>query len=423
MMDKTELKKILRESLFLNWGKDRSSFSEEEITFKMEDIFKSLKKERQITISDKDKETLISEIINDVLGWGPLQKLMEDEEVTEIMVNGPYQVYAEKKGKKFLTEVKFDNEQHLRYIIEKMIRPTGRRVDESFPYVDFSLENGSRVNVILPPLSVEGPALTIRKFLKRIESLEDLINLGTLDEKMAHFLKACIKAKINMIFSGATGVGKTTTLEALSSYIEPSERIITIEDALELHLRQEHVVRLLTRLPNVEGKGEVTIRDLFINTLRMRPSRIILGEIRGQEALDFLQASNSGHRGILAVIHASSPEDVVSRLETMVFYSGVNLPVWAIRRQITQGLEVVVQQEQLVDGSRKITRISEIVGLDSEDNIIIKDLFSFTQEEITPQGEVRGFFSPTGVLPTFLSKFDKMGVKVSKELFEPINKS
>ncbi len=416
-MERSKLKKILRERLFLSSRIPEVSLRREEIISRMENIFRELEKERNIFISEEEKNILTLEIINDLLGWGPLQPLMEDEEITEIMVNGPEKIYIEKSGKKILTQVKFDDAQHLRYIIEKMIRPTGRRVDESFPYVDFSLEDGSRVNVILPPLSAEGPTLTIRKFLKRIERLEDLVNLATLDEKMAEFLKACVRAKINIIFSGATGVGKTTTLEVLSSYIEPTERIITIEDALELHLRQEHVVRLLTRSPNVEGKGEVSIRDLFINTLRMRPSRIILGEIRGQEALDYLQALNSGHRGILAVIHASSPEDVVNRLETMVFYSGVNLPVWAIRKQIAQGLEVVIQQEQLVDGSRKITRISEVVGLDKENNIIIKDLFSFTHKEITSEGKVKGFFSPTGVLPTFLPKFDKMGVGVSQDWF------
>jgi len=243
------------------------------------------------------------------------------------------------------------------------------------------------------------------------------MEFGTLNEKMAYFLQSCIRAKINMLFSGATGVGKTTTLEVLSSYIDPSERIVAIEDSQELHLRQEHVISLLTRAPNIEGRGEVTIRDLFRNTLRMRPSRIILGEIRGREALDFLQALNSGHRGCLAVIHASSPEDATARIETMVFYAGVNIPIWVVRKQIASGLDLIVQQEQLVDGSRKITRISEIRKLDKENNIIIKDLFYFQQKDFDSEGRVIGEFKPTGVIPQFMDRFSKMGVRISQDLF------
>lgn len=419
IMDKKNLKKILREKLVLLYGDThQKKLSKQDIVTGIDKICELLKKEQNITVAKEDKDVLVSQITDDLLGWGPLEVLMKDGLITEIMINGPSAVYVEKKGKKVLTDVKFDDEQHLRYIIERMISPTGRRVDESSPYVDFSLRDGSRVNVILPPLVVAGPTVTIRKFLTRIQTLDDLVEFGTLNKRMADFLFACIKAKINIIFAGATGVGKTTTLEVLSSYLDKEERIITIEDALELHLRQDHVVSLLTRHTNIEGKGGVTIRDLFTNTLRMRPSRIILGEIRGAEALDYLQALNSGHRGCLAVIHASSPEDVVTRLETMVFYSGTNLPIWAIRKQIVQGLDLVVQQDQLVDGSRKITRISQIKKLDSQNNIIIDDLFYFQQKDIAQEGAVRGEFISTGTVPFFMDKFQAMGIQVPLEMFK-----
>lgn len=416
-MDMKKLKRMVRERLLLAQGRfSNRNPTSQELNELMEDVFVLLEEEGTF-IPGQLKKQLSSEVIADLLGWGPLQPLMEDEEVTEIMVNGPYKVYVEKNGKSILTDIKFDDEHHLRYLIERMLLPTGRRIDESYPYVDFSLEDGSRVNVIIPPLAYTGTTVTIRKFSHSLEDIENLIRLGTLERRMADFLIACVRAKLNIVFSGATGAGKTTTLGIISSYIDPKERIITIEDALEITLRQEHVVRLLTKPPNVEGKGEITTRELFINSLRMRPARIILGEIRGAEALDFLQALNSGHRGSLAVLHASSPEDVILRLETMALYSGMSLPNWVIRSQIARGVDVIVQHEQLIDGSRKITHISEVEP-DEKKGVRVKDLFLFEVESITPEGKVIGRFKPTGVLPSFLKEFKRRGVSLSEDIFK-----
>jgi len=416
-MERRKIKKRLRERVFSEFqGFHPGQLNKEEIEAIISRIFRGRKRKEEIS---EEENSIVGEIVNDLLGWGPLQPFMEDDAVTEILVNGPEQVFIEKDGKETLSEVKFDDEHHLRYIIERMIRPTGRRVDESYPYVDFSLEDGSRVNVVIPPISAGGASLTIRKFSRSIDKIDDLVRLGTLNGKMGEFLLGCIKARLSIIFSGATGAGKTTTLGVLSNYINPEERIIAIEDTLELHLNQKDLVRLLTRPPNIEGRGEITIRSLFINTLRMRPSRIILGEIRGAEAIDYLQALNSGHRGCLAVIHASSPKQVVSRLETMVFfYSGAYLPVWAIRRQISQGLDLVIQHEQMTDGSRKITNISEIGEMDDENNVIIRDLFCYQQRDLNSvTGEVTGEFKTMGVVPKFLDRFKKSGVEISEDFF------
>ncbi|MFC1599322.1 CpaF family protein [Candidatus Omnitrophota bacterium] len=419
-MEKRELKKILRDRLFSVYDRLRhNKFSKKELLPAIDQLFELMQTQQDLIITPEEKKVVTSELINDLMAWGPLQPLMEDPDITEIFVNGASKIYIEKDGRNIISDIRFDDEDHLRYIIERMIRPTRRRLDESSPYVDFSLEDGSRVNIIIPPLSVIGPTVTIRKFLKNIQNLDDLVRMDTLGRNMADFLLCCVKAKVNMVFSGATGVGKTTTLEVLSSYIESTERIVTIEDARELHLRQDHVISLLTRAPNIEGKGEIAIRDLFRNTLRMRPSRIILGEIRGKEALDFLQSLNSGHRGSLAVLHASSPEDATSRLETMVFYAGVNIPIWVVRKQISSGVDVIVQQEQLVDGTRKVIRISEIRGIDQENNIVIKDLFYFRQKDIDSSGKVTGEFKATGAVPQFMDRFDRMGVNLSKDVFKP----
>ncbi len=380
-------------------------------------IFENRRRQVRFQVDDSLKDQIINSLCDDFLGLGPLQKLMDDKEITEIMVNGPFKVYIEKGGHKTLTDVVFDDEGHLRYIIEKMLAPSGRRLDESLPYTDFSLEDGSRVNVIIPPLAIGGAMLTIRKFLRTIDMIEDLVSLGTVDDRMAEFLVACVKAKMNILFSGATGSGKTTTVEVISSYIDSAERIVTIEDALELSLRQDHVVRLLTKPPNIEGRGEVTIRDLFRNTLRMRPTRIILGEIRGEEAMDYLQALNSGHRGCLAVIHASRPSDAIGRLETMALYAGLNIPAWGIRRQISSGLNLIVQHDQLTDGSRKINYITE-VGHIKEDGIILRDIFRYKAEEVTEGGKVKGRFEALGK-PNFFSIFKKKGVPINEKIFTP----
>jgi pilus assembly protein CpaF len=354
-------------------------------------------------------------ILSDVRGFGPIQVLMDDPDVTEIMVNGPHAIYAERGGRKTLTGLRFKDEPDLRRMVERLLMPSGRRVDESLPYADFALDDGSRVHAILPPLSMGGATVTIRKFLASLTTTRDLVRLGTLDGRMADFLDACIRARINILFSGPTGSGKTTTVEILSAGIDPQDRIITIEDAPELSLRQHHVVRLLTRPPNLEGRGEVTIRILFKNTLRMRPTRIILGEIRGEEALDYLQAQTSGHRGCLAVIHAASPTDAIARLETLALYAGVNLPPSAVRQQIASGLQLVVQHEQLGDGRRVITHITEIAGMSGSD-IQARDIFSFTVEEALPGEAVRGRFEAHRV-PDFYPLFRQRGVTLDARVF------
>jgi len=414
-MDLNKIKDEIRKEISM-WVGDKEKISEEFVRERAQLFFQQKKEQGEyLNLDSAAKEKIIKSLCADYLGLGPIQKLMDDPDVTEIMINGPYQVYIEKDGKKRLSDIKFESKEHLRYIIDKMIMPTGRRVDESYPYVDFALEDGSRVNVILPPLAVKGATVTVRKFLRTIQDVKDLVKLGTIDKRMAEFFVACIQAKVNIMFSGATGSGKTTTLEVLSKYIDPKERIITIEDALELTLRQEHVVSLLTRPPNIEGKGEVTPRDLFCNTLRMRPTRIILGEIRGAEAMDYLQALNSGHRGSLAVIHASSPADAITRLETTALYASLNLPAWAIREQIASGLDLIVQHEQLLDGSRKITHVTEVERLE-ENQIILKDIFRYEVEKVTEDLIVKGKFKVLGK-PTFFPLFAKKGISLSESIF------
>lgn len=356
---------------------------------------------------------------NEFMGFGPLQPLMEDPDITEIMVNGPEFVYIEKHGKKTLSNVMFEDANQIRGLIEKMLHPTGKRIDELAPYVDFSLDEGSRINAILPPLAQNGPFMTIRKFLKSLEDVSHMITIGTLNETMASFLKACIESKLNIMFSGATGSGKTTILEVLSSYINEDERIVTIEDTRELFFRQDHVIHLLTRNPNIENKGEVTLGDLFKNSLRMRPSRIVLGEIRGGEALDFLQALNSGHKGCLAVIHASSSQDVGLRLESLILCSGRQIPLHALRNQISRGLDVIVQMTQYPDGSRKISQISEVTGQNEKGEVEVKDIFQFEMAHFDKKaGLLKGQFKHTGHKPHFLSEFLKKGIEFDHELFK-----
>jgi pilus assembly protein CpaF len=368
-------------------------------------------------LTDADRQKLINDLVDEFSGLGPIERLMMDPEVTEIMINGPGKVYVEKHGKKQLSGMKFDSDQQLMYVIHKMLEPTRRRVDESSPYTDFSLSDGSRVNIIIPPLALDGPTITIRKFLKEIRKIEDLIALGTLDRRMADFLVACIKAKANMMFAGATGSGKTTTVGVLSGYIRNDERVITIEDTAELHLAQDHVVRLETKLANIEGRGEITIRDLFKNSLRMRPQRIILGEIRSAEALDMLQAMCSGHRGALSVIHANSPTEVIYRLETMILTSGLPVSMEAIHRQINASLNLIIQQEQLVDGVRRITHLTQVNGLDKSGNAILEDLFVYEIEDVTPEGIVKGRWRATGTKPVFYNLFMKAGIDCPEALF------
>jgi pilus assembly protein CpaF len=372
----------------------------------------------RLSVALEDREKIIVELIDEVAGFGPLSNLLGDAFVSEIMVNGPDNVYAEKNGMMALTDIKFESNRQLLQTIEKIMAPTQRRVDESSPYVDASLPDGSRVNIVLPPLSLVGPIITIRKFSRDIATMDDLIKRDTLTDKMAKFLIAAIRAKLNIIFAGATGVGKTTTLNVLSHYIDESERIITIEDTNELRLKQKHVVPLEARQANVEGKGEVTIRDLFKNSLRMRPDRIILGEIRGSEALDMLQAISSGHDGALAVLHASSPSDVVSRIETMIITSNTAIPLWAIRRQMSNAIDIIVMQEQLLDGRRKVTHITEVQGVQN-DEVVLRDLFSYEISGISEETkQVMGQWKTWGVVPSFYPRFKLRGLDVAQDIFQ-----
>ncbi|MCU0666607.1 MAG: CpaF family protein [Candidatus Omnitrophica bacterium] len=367
-------------------------------------------------LEDEVKAKLKEELTDELTGLGPIEKLMLDPQVTEVMINGPRKVYAEIGGKTKLTNVAFDNEAHLMYFLNKMLLPTRRRVDESLPYTEIALDSGARVNIVIAPLALNGPVVTIRKFLKEIKTIEDLVNLGTMDNRMSQFLKASIQAQANVIFSGPTGVGKTTTLNVLSSYISEKERIITIEDTAELRLTQDHVVRLESRNPNMDGKGEITIRELFKNSLRMRPDRIILGEIRGAEALEMLQAICSGHRGSLSVLHASSPQDVIYRLETMILTSGISISLEAIQRQMSASLDLIVQQEQLLDGSRKITHITQANGT-KDGQVCLEDIFIYDLEGITADGKVKGKWKATGVVPKFYPQLVKKGIALDQGIF------
>lgn len=368
------------------------------------------------SMSGSEKSNVIKELIDEFIGFGPLGELLHDPAISEIMINGPKKIYIEKNGHKQLSGVTFDSERHLMSIVYRILAPTRKHVDESYPYAEVSLRDGSRVNIIIPPLALGGPTITIRKFLKDIATPDDLIRIGTLDERMKDFLIVCIKAKANIIFSGATGAGKTTTLNIFSSCIPNEERIVTIEDTAELHLLQDDVVRLEARQPSIEGKGEVTIRDLFKNSLRMRPQRIILGEIRGGEALDMLQAICSGHRGSLAVIHANSPQEVIYRLESMILTSGVPISLGVIHRQIVAAINLIIQQEQLPDGARKITHIAQINGF-KEGQIVLEDLFYYDIDGFDANGNVKGRWRSTGVTPAFTDLFRKAGINLTAGLF------
>ena len=372
--------------------------------------------ENPFAIPQGEKPRLIADIRDEVLGLGPIEALRKDDAITEIMVNGPRQVFVERMGKLELTDAKFHDTAHLMNIIERILTPLGRRVDESSPLVDARLEDGSRVNIIIPPLSLVGPCLTIRKFSKTPLSVDNLISFGTMDEKMATFLRACVKARINILVSGGTGSGKTTTLNVISSFIPEGERIVTIEDAAELRLQQQHVVTLEARPANLEGKGAITIRDLVRNALRMRPDRIIVGEVRTGEALDMLQAMNTGHDGSLTTAHANSPRAVLSRLETMVMMSGLELPERAIREQISSAIDLIIHQARLRDGSRKITYITEVQKMEGT-TITTQDIFRFEQTGFDSNGKILGHFVPTGLQPSFLEKFEVSGIKLPDGFF------
>jgi pilus assembly protein CpaF len=368
--------------------------------------------------SEIKPDDLIREIYNEALRLGPLEGLLDDEDITEIMVNGPNSIYVERRGRLERTDMTFMDDASVLAIIERIVSPIGRRIDESQPYVDARLPDGSRVNAIIHPLSLVGPCLTIRKFAKDPFTDEDLIRFGTFTRDMAEFARVCVLLRKNIVVSGGTGSGKTTLLNVLSGYLPTSDRIITIEDAAELRLHQEHVVRLESRPPNIEGRGAITIRDLVRNALRMRPDRIVVGECRGQEALDMLQAMNTGHDGSLTTVHANSPRDVISRLETMVLMAGMDLPVRAIREQISAAVHLVIHESRFSDGSRKVTRITEIVGQEG-DQITMQDIFEFQQTGVDDGGRVIGGFRPTGAVPTFIEELAPRGMTIRRSMFDP----
>ncbi len=381
----------------------------------VEEVVSSMEEEGELP-PKVDADALVQDVLNEAIGLGPLEDLLQDDSVSEILVNGPQHIYVEREGRLQESNRSFSSEQAVLGVIERIVAPLGRRIDESSPMVDARLKDGSRVNAIIPPLALGGPTLTIRKFTREPLQVDDLVVFGTLTPEIAQFLEACVRARKTLLISGGTGSGKTTTLNVLSGYIPEGERIITIEDAAELKLEQPHVVSLESRPPNIEGKGAITIRDLVRNALRMRPDRIVVGECRGGEALDMLQAMNTGHDGSLTTVHANSPRDALSRLETMVLMSGMELPMHAIRGQIASAVDVVVQQTRFSDGSRRITEVSEITGIEG-DVISMQDIFVFERTGFDGDGRISGHFRPTGVVPRFYEELQRMGVEVELDIF------
>lgn len=380
-------------------------------------IVESLIAEEGVPLNQHEKERLVIEIQHETFGLGPLEPLLADPDISDILVNSFGSVYVERFGKLHKTDIVFRDDGHLLQIIERIVSKVGRRIDESSPYVDARLPDGSRVNAIIPPLAIDGPALSIRRFGIEPLKISDLLRLGALDEKMFKILEGAVRTRLNILISGGTGTGKTTMLNVLSENIPSTERIITIEDSAELHLKQEHVVRLETRPPNIEGRGEVTQRDLVRNTLRMRPDRIIIGEVRGGEALDMLQAMNTGHDGSLSTIHSNSTRDAMARLETMVLMAGMDLPQRAIREQIASAINIVIQLVRFADGTRKVVKLTEINGLEG-DTIVMQDIFVYDQKGVDNDGNIVGTFRPTGVRPRFAERFKIYGFELPPGVFE-----
>lgn len=387
----------------------------EEVRRTIQDLFEQILAEENIVLSRPERARLFEQIAAEILGFGPLQPLLEDDTITEIMVNGPKNVYIERKGKLHRVPVTFENNDHVMRVIDRIVAPLGRRIDESSPYVDARLPDGSRVNAVIPPISLIGPTLTIRKFSKNPITIDQLIQFGSITHEAVQFLKACVEARLNVLISGGTGSGKTTLLNIMSGFIPDDERIITIENAAELQLRQEHVVTLESRPPNIEGRGEITIRDLVINSLRMRPERIIVGECRGGETLDMLQAMNTGHDGSMTTAHANTPRDALSRVETMCLMAGMDLPVRAIREQAASAIDVICQQERMRDGTRKVTFITEVSGMEG-DVITMTDIFTFEQTGVEA-GKVIGRLRPTGLRPKFMDKIEAAGINMPPSIF------
>ncbi|MAT41059.1 MAG: type II secretion system protein E [Anaerolineaceae bacterium] len=386
-----------------------------EVKKTIQELFEQILNDENLILSRPERARMFEQISAEILGFGPLQSILEDESVTEIMVNGAKNIYVERKGKIIREPMTFENNEHVMRIIERIVAPLGRRIDESSPYVDARLPDGSRVNAVIPPISLVGPILTIRKFSKVPISIEQLIDFGSITPEAIQFLDACVKARLNIVISGGTGSGKTTLLNILSSFIPSDERIITVENAAELQLRQEHVVTLESRPANIEGKGEVSIRQLVINTLRMRPDRIIVGEIRDEAALDMLQAMNTGHDGSMTTAHSNSPRDTLARLETMTLMAGMDLPVRAIREQIAAAIDLVVHQSRMRDGSRKVTHLTNVNGMEG-DVITMTDIFVFEQAGFE-NGRVIGRLRPTGLRPKFMDQIEQSGIHLPPSIF------
>jgi pilus assembly protein CpaF len=372
----------------------------------------------QVRLPDDLRNQIFDQVLNDLLGFGPIQGLLDDPEVTEIMVNGPKKVYVERGGQLTKSNVAFDDEDHVLQVIDRIILPLGRRVDSDSPTVDARLPDGSRVNAVVRPVAIDGPSITIRKFRKDKLKVSDLIEFGSMTQGMADFLRACVLARFNIVISGGTGSGKTTLLNVLSGFIPEDERILTIEDAAELQLQQDHVMRMETKTANVDGVGAVTIRDLVKNSLRMRPDRIVVGEVRAGEALDMLQAMNTGHDGSLTTVHANSPRDALARIETLVLMAGMDLPLKVVRQQISSAVDLIVQQTRLKDGQRKITAITEVAGMEGE-IVVLTDIFKFEQTGVSVDGKVLGDLKPTGIRPNFTPRLEASGFKLGVEIFAP----
>ena len=379
---------------------------------RLDDIYKRA----NLKLPDDIRKHVFKEVGDELFGFGPIQTLLDDSNVSEVMVNGPKNIYVEKNGKLMKTSVKFEDNDHVRRIIERIIAPLGRRIDEDSPTVDARLPDGSRVNAIILPIAIDGPSITIRKFAEDRLTVANLIDFGSVTENMSEFLRACVAARLNIIISGGTGSGKTTLLNVLSGFIPADERIVTIEDAAELQLQQDHVVRLETKPPNADGRGEVTIRNLVKNSLRMRPDRITVGEVRGGEALDMLQAMNTGHDGSLATVHSNSPRDAISRLETLVLMAGMDLPINVVRQQVASAVDLIVQQTRLSDGSRKVVAISEVAGMEGN-TIVLSDIFKFKQTGIGENNKILGETEPTGLRPMFAPRLEAAGFKLGADVF------
>ena len=416
-----ELKRKIHQALLKSLGPKlyEVNTGAEQLEARVKEELPGILAQHPTPLSPAERQRLIADATDLILGYGPLEPLLRDPSVTEIMVNGASTVFVERRGRIFPTDARFIDDAHLRRTIDKIVAQVGRRIDEGQPYVDARLLDGSRVNVAIPPIALDGPVLTIRKFSREPFRAKDLIGFGTLTPGVAQFLEACVKGRTNILVSGGTGAGKTVTLNVLSSFIAPEERIISIEDAAELRLLQPHVVRLEYRPPNVERRGEVTIRDLVRNALRMRPDRIVVGEVRGGEALDMLQAMNTGHDGSISTIHANSPRDALARLETMVLMAGMDLPIRAIREQISSGIQLICHQVRMKDGSRHITHVSEVLGMEGQ-VITLQDLFVFDYRMGTDEaGHARGHLKSTGLRPHIAEKLEDLGIRLPIDLFEP----